>query len=223
MLTVTCSQSFPIHSHVAAHVIRASFPVVAGPLTSKHLWYFPESSHSDHLLLLRNTSKWDVEQTRRRPVMVTVKDALIDSGTRLLMVRPGNQHFPCGCGFQSPTEYTYIAETVRATHVSSLASTSCVDFTNDIGGSSSRPVDSTRCLSCVSATTQLHSLHAARIHADIACITIMLHLSVHIFKWKSKHANYNRRYIAVFTQNLHEIEQIVPLSWMSVQVYDCNY
>ena len=151
MLMVTCPQSSPIHSHLAAHVIRASFPVVAG-LPSMHIWNTPDSSHCDHLLLLRNTSKWDMEQTRRRPVIVTVKDAWIASGTRLVILMPGNQHFPRGCGFQSPTECTYMAELVRATHVSLLKSTSCADFTNDIGGSTSRSVDSTSCLSCDSTT-----------------------------------------------------------------------
>ena len=154
-----------------------------------HVWYSPENSHSDHLVILRNTSKWDVEQTRWRPVIVTVKDALMASGRRLVMLRPGNQHFPCGCGFQRPTEYTYIAEFARATHVSLLASTSCADFTKDIGGSTSRPLVSTSCLSCASATKQFNPLLQTRIHANITYITIMLHLSVHIFKWKSKHDN----------------------------------
>ena len=182
MLIVTCSQSSPLHAHLAEHVFRASFPVVVGPL-SVHLRYIPESSHSDHLVIPSDTSTWDVEQTRRRPVIVTVKDAFIASGTRILMLSPGNQHFPCGCGFQRPTENTYIAELSRVTHVSLLVSTNCVDFTKDIGGSSSRSfVNSSSCMSYASATTHLNPLLQTRIHVNITYITIMLHLSVHIFK-----------------------------------------
>ena len=99
-------------------------------------------------------------------MIVTVKDDLIASGTGLLMLRPGNQHFPCGCGFQRPTEYTYIAEVSRVTHVSLLLSTSCADFVTDIGGSSSRPFDSTSCLSYASATAQFNSLLETRIHEE---------------------------------------------------------
>ena len=191
MLIVTCSQSSPSQTHLAEHVFRTSFPVVAGPLNVQ-LRYIPERSHPDDLVIPSATSTWDVEQTRRRPVILTVKDALIASGTRLLMLRPGNQHFPCGCGFQRPTEYTYIAELSRVTQVSLMASTSLADFTNDIGGSSSRPfVNSSSFLSYVSATTSFNSLFDTRIHVNITYTTIMLHLSVHIFKWKSKHYNYN--------------------------------
>ena len=160
MLIVTCPQSSPLHSHLTEHVVRASFPVVVGPL-SVHFRYIPECSHFDNVfVILSATSTWDVEQTRRRPVIVTVKDALIASGTRLLMLKPGNQHFPRGSGCQRPPEYTYMAELVRATHVSLLTSTSCADFNNDMGGSNWRPfVHSTSCLSYVSTTTQLYSLH----------------------------------------------------------------
>jgi len=103
MLIIMCSQSSPIHSHLAAHVIRASSSVAVGPLIM-HLWYFPEISHSDHLLILTNTRKWDLEQTRWRPVMVRVKDALVASGTRLLMLRPPSLHLPRRCGIHCPSE-----------------------------------------------------------------------------------------------------------------------
>ena len=166
MLIITCSQSSPVHSHLAAQVTRASFPVVVGPL-SLHLGYFPENSHSDHLLALTNTSKWELEQTRWRPVMVTVKDALIASGTRLLTVRPPSMHFPFRCGIHCPSEKIYIMELTRGKHVSLLASTSNADLITDIGGSTSRPfVISTSWLSYASATTQFNSLLKTRIDAN---------------------------------------------------------
>ena len=54
-----------------------------------------------------------------------VKDGLIASGTCLLMLRPANQHFLGGCGFQHPT---YIAELSRVTHVVSEEWVSCATW-----------------------------------------------------------------------------------------------
>lgn len=127
MEIVTCLQSCPLQEHFATHVVR---PTASRPdeLPSSHTRYSPTIPHSDvFVVCLTLTVKWDFEQVRWRPMILTEEEYFALSGWRILMVSPGLQHTPCGRGthWLVVCENVYMCVSSRARHVLLLASTSC--------------------------------------------------------------------------------------------------
>ena len=89
MLIDAYSQSFPLQLHVAIQVVK---PPVSMSILILHTRYCPAISHDGFAVCLTLTDTCELEQTRRRPVIITENEALIASGTHCLMVSPGSQH-----------------------------------------------------------------------------------------------------------------------------------
>ena len=127
-------------------------------------------------------------------MIVTVNEALIASGTHLLMTRPRWTHLPCGCGDQrrASADNVYMSFFVRTRQVSLLSSFSWIALSIVTGGSK-RGQDETE--SKTENNIVVDSILSRTIlPAQVLNYIFRTHFDQHIYPMETKKVDRNIRY-----------------------------